>query len=404
MNLRSFYLPLALSAWMGVFCCEVAQADTFFLASGGKIEGRLANPTESPRTSYVVHIDAGGEITLPAAAVKRLEQKSAERIQYEKMRPAMSDTLEDHWKMAEWCRENGLKEERTDHLESVLRHDSDFEKARHGLGYSRVNGRWVIMEEYNIAQGLVRHRGGWWMPQDVAIAQNAQNFKERTGEWRKKLKVWRGWFGGKRSAEAVQHFRDLRDPLAAGPLGELLEKETSREVKTMFMEILSRLGGHAASTALVKQAIEDNDDIVRDRALDQLSAKEWPGVRGVLRRALEHEDPIRINRAAIALGRLKDTDAIPQLIDALTSTKKVVIKKGGGGGLGQIGAGFGNGGSGGISAGSKPVVLQGEVPNESVLNALRHLTRADFGYSRERWNDWYTQVSTPKNVDLRRRD
>jgi len=400
MKTRVLYLSIA--AVLAV--APIAGADTFLLSSGGKIEGELKNPDEKPRTTYVVRTSSGGQITLLATAVAEFEQQTPQELQYETMLPAMSDTAEDHWKMAEWCRESGLDEKRSLHLEHVIKHSPDHEKARHGLGYSKVNGRWIITEEYNIQQGLVRHRGGWWLPQDVAIAVHSQNYKEKTGAYRKKLASWRSWFGGKRGAEALVNFQELRDPLAAEPLGEMLAKEQSREVKTLYIDILARLGGSAATTALVRQSIEDNDEIIRDRVLDQLIARKWNGVKRVLRRALKHKEIPKINRAAVGLARMQDTDAIPLLIDALTSKQKLVIGGGGGGGLGSVGAGFGSGG-GGMSAGKKPTVLQREVPNESVLNALRHLTGgADFGYNREAWEQWYAQVGTPQNVDLRRRD
>jgi len=398
MKTRVFILSIAAV----LLAVPAAHADTFFLSTGGKIEGDLLNRNENPRTTFVVTTGVGS-ITLSAETVLRVEEKSQARKDYEKMLPAMSDNAVDHWKMSVWCQKNGLKEERALHLEKVLKHNPNHEQARHGLGYSKVNGKWVIMEEHNIAQGLVRHRGDWWFPQDVAISINSKNYKEKAGSWRKNLRMWRGWLGKKREAEAVQHFRSIRDPLAAAPLGEMLADERVRAVKIMYIEILGQLNGHSASTALVKQAIEDNDEVVRDRALDQLAEKKAPGVIAVFRRGLKHKEIPKINRAAVGVARMQDTDAIPLLIDALTSTQKFTIGRGNGS-PGSVGATFGNGG-GGLTAGKKATVVQREVGNESVLNALRHLTGGvDLGFNRKDWDTWYARAGTPQNVDLRRRD
>lgn len=37
-----------------------AAGDVFLLANGGRVEGQLANPDESPRKSYVIKLATGG--------------------------------------------------------------------------------------------------------------------------------------------------------------------------------------------------------------------------------------------------------------------------------------------------------------------------------------------------------
>ncbi|MFH1268203.1 MAG: hypothetical protein ABIK89_20990 [Planctomycetota bacterium] len=52
---------LLVAAWP-----HAGRGEVFVLASGGRVEGELLNPDESPRQSYVVKTQAGVEITLSA--------------------------------------------------------------------------------------------------------------------------------------------------------------------------------------------------------------------------------------------------------------------------------------------------------------------------------------------------
>ena len=50
-----------------------AVGEVFLLRSGGRIEGDLVNADEKPRTSYVISLPSGGQITLDAAAVEKVQ-------------------------------------------------------------------------------------------------------------------------------------------------------------------------------------------------------------------------------------------------------------------------------------------------------------------------------------------
>ena len=50
-----------------------AVGEVFVLRSGGRIEGELVNPDENPRTSYVISLPSGGQITLDAKVVEKVQ-------------------------------------------------------------------------------------------------------------------------------------------------------------------------------------------------------------------------------------------------------------------------------------------------------------------------------------------
>ena len=66
-------------------------------------------------------------------------------------------------------------------------------------------------------------------------------------------------------------------------------------------------------------ALEDNDEETRLSCLDQLEDCDDPQVVAKFIHALKTSDNARIDRAATALGRMKDKSAIPYLIDVLAS-------------------------------------------------------------------------------------
>ena len=55
---------------------DAVQADVFVLANGGRIEGELLNPEQSPRRDYQVKTASGGLITLAESQVERVLRES----------------------------------------------------------------------------------------------------------------------------------------------------------------------------------------------------------------------------------------------------------------------------------------------------------------------------------------
>lgn len=379
------------------------RADVFHLAGGGRIEGELLNPDEIPRTQYKVQT-RGGVVTLARKQVERVENASAAEREYQRLRVTMAPTVEGHWTMAEFCRSNNLLESRAFHLGEILKLDPDHAEARYGLGYSKVKDRWVKEDEYRRERGYVLDRGRWRIPQELVIEQREREFVAAQGEWRKKLRMWRSWLDRKRSAEGRAEIQAVDDWRAAKPAAELLDKETTSAGKRLWIDVLGKLHTHDAWTALVKYALEDEDESIRLLCLDKLAQSGTGAAVPVFLRALDDDDNQRVNNAGIALGRMQDPHAVPALIEHLV-TKHKIVQPGSSsspGGLGPIGATFGSGGTG-LNTGSGPKVVEVDVLNSGVLNALNALTGERFNTTEE-WREWYVEAHTPAGVNLRRRD
>lgn len=385
-------------------CASSAFADVLILKTGGRVEGNVLN-VDPPTTDnfYLVETKSGGTLKLAKSHVERLMRKTPLERKYDEYVLKMPKTVDGNWKMAEWCRENKLLHHREVHLEEIIKLDPDHEEARLGLGYSTVDDRWVKMDEYNLAHGYVRYKGAWKPRQEVALAELKERQIKAEGDWRKKVKMWRGWYGKRRHQEGMAELRQINDPLAAVALSETLEDEPFNDMKLLYIEVLGKLPSGTGELALTKVAIEDDQPAVREAALTQLQKI---GSRMAISNFVRSLDPKqqkenhKINRAGIALSWMKDEDTINALIDALITEHK--YKTGAGGGS-PIGASFGNGGSG-LNTGSKPKLILRKHQNDGVLLALREITGEDFRYDQEAWRNWHADENTPADVNLRRSD
>ena len=378
---------------------DVAYGDVLFLATGGRVEAELLNPDESPRRTYELELSSGGRLTLTQRQVNRVVLKSEMQRRYEAMLPRIADTAEGHWDMAERCRKAGLGEARETHLHQVLIHAPDHEDARRALGYSRIDGRWIRQEDWMATQGDVRYRGGWRLPQEIAITELAEEREAREVEWRKKIRMWRKWVtdGQDRRLEGEHELRALRDPAAAVVLADMLGGERELPgLKLLYLEVLGEIGEPVAANALIKHSLYDADKRIREACLDQVERLRPVSALNVYVNALDHDQNFMVHRAAKALARLGDNGATIPLIDALITEHKQIR---GGGVLQPM---FSNQG-GGLNVGGKPKVEKIKVRNDPVLHALSVIhSGVNFGFDQRSWKKWYVSTQTTSAVNLRR--
>ena len=379
------------------------SADIVHLKAGGKLSGTILNPNQKPRTKYVVRTSKGAKITIDAAKVDRVQRKSKAEEEYESIlrSPKMADTAKHHWVLAEFCRKNRLHKQRTFHLEQVVKHDPDHEKARLALGFTKFDGKWSTREERQKAAGLVLYAGTWKTPQEVEILKGYREFELAQKNWNKKVKqllLPLTKRPNRRTDLALQEIRDIRDPLAAPALGDALLNIKDVGVKRLLLEILSRIEGGAATGQLMLIGLEESNREIRLDAIDYLIDRADENVVATCITKLGSKDNKTINRAAIVLGRIKDREAILPLINALTTKHRTVVDTGP-----STKASFDNSGGVGFGAGGGgPKVIERTIENPAVRDALVSITGANHQYSKLAWVNWYVAVSTPRDVSLRR--
>ena len=297
-------------------------ADELHLRSGGKVTGEWL--TVAPTTSLT---DSGR----PAGWTSKSRRREVARAvhsdkpldAYRRLASAARDTVEDQWRIAEWCREVGLKKQRTTHLRRIVELQGDHEGARHGLGYRFWRGEWITPEEFHRRADHVLLRGRWVTPQHQQLHDQREARREGERRWRRKLAQLRKALESKKEFEARaawEALRTLDDPLAVGPLSELLRGEPVRRLQMLYIERLAAIGGATATATLMAVASTTRDIELFDRAARALAALDDPQITQKFCELLRHNNNWLVNRAAVVLRELDDESAVSPLIDALITT------------------------------------------------------------------------------------
>ncbi len=396
------------------------QAEVLILTTGGHLEGQLLNPDESPRKTYQFKMASGAEVTLDAEQVREYKADRPEVAEYERIKDKYPDTVEGQFALALWCRDHSLPALRVKHLQRVLQLNPDHYEARHMLDYKKVDGQWMTIEEEKTKEGYVRDKkGDWKLPQVIEMEEKRDKQQAAEREWYGKINRWRGWLNGDRQKQGRDALVSITDPNAVSALARKLvgvetavPADASIDARLIYVEALSHIALSAANpqdagparSALAMAALQDNEESVRMACLDELvKQKEDPMTVAFFIKQLRNKTNHMVNRAAVALERMKDPTAIGPLIDALITSHKRVIDPGSNG---QTSTSFGTHGTpgGGISMNRQPKVVIDHIENQAVLDALVSLTHQTFGFDVAAWHRWFvgTQLKSPGGVDVRR--
>tara|TARA_B100000945_G_scaffold307403_1_gene295806 strand:+ start:519 stop:1742 length:1224 start_codon:yes stop_codon:yes gene_type:complete len=384
--------------------CIQVLADTFQLSSGSTLNGKLLNPDQDPRVNYQIQTDFG-KVTLDAKQVTKASSKPMVVQQYEQSIVSLPDTVQAHLDMASKCKAVNLLKQHQFHLEQVLRLDPDNASVRQQLGYVKIGNQWHREDVHMRQQGYIRHGGRWRTVQEVTVLEaNAQIEKEEI-EWRTKIMRWESLILKNRptATDAIKNMREIKDYRATTALAERLnERQLPREMKLMYLEILTEIGGAVPVQAMLKCITEETDDVMTQRCLDQLRDWQSRTAMSFFVGLLKSNDNQTVNNAANALGSLGMKDATLPLIEALVTTHQFQV-----GGGNNVNAGFSGNqpGLGGLQFGGKPKLVKREIQNRAALSALLAIVPegVNYGLSEAQWMNWYIRMNTPRQVNLRRR-
>jgi len=282
--------------------------------------------------------------------------------------------------------------------------DPNHAEARHGLGFTRLQGRWTTQEAIMKENGYVRHAGRCMLPQEVELQDQQRKETLAQKDWNAKLKRWNNWLGTDKAAQAEANIRGINDPYAARGLGKLLETDSRRDVRMLYVETLGRLNAPLGMETLVNLSLHDADDEIRLACLEQVVSQKYKPALGRYVQALKSKDNAVVNRGAICLAQLKDPSSVGPLIDALVTTHTYQIQKGQ---PGQMSSTFGTGaksGSGGLSFGGGGVeTIKQRIENRAVLQALVEMAGGtNFEFDVHAWKHWFVAQKKPQSLDARR--
>jgi len=386
-----------------------ARAEVFVLKTGGQIEGQQLNPNRERGQPYQLRTDGGVKLSLADSAVLRVIVKTDLDKQYEAFLLKLENTVESQWNMAEWCKEVGLVEQRKRHLAAVIALDPNHAEARRALGYQRFGSRWLTQDEHMQSLGYARYKGAWRLKQEIEIDSRKSQQELAIKKLRKDIRLWfeQVAIGGRLADFASRNLTAIDQPEAAPALAEVLaDTQQPRSLRMRALEMLSKLPPGLASATLVRIAMNDADENLRDACLDELKRQGSQYVLSDFLLELKSKDNSRVNRAAECLERLGNKDATLPLINALVTEHKYVQQQGGPPGSMSTTFSPNGGPGGGMAMGSKAKIVTERVKNPSVRSALMtlHPTATNNQYDIPAWRDWYSKAQTTSTIDLRRAD
>jgi hypothetical protein len=250
-------------------------------------------------------------------------------------------------------------------------------------------------------RGYVRYRGGWRTAQEIELIERAERVMLAQKEWNGKLERLRRQVDQSAQADqAAEEIREISDPAAVPVVAAALAKEPVFQVRSWYVEALSRIRSSDAVGVLVAAALDHPDPETRIAAVERLMVIGPHVAVPTLVAALRSADNAQVNRAAEALGRLGVPSAVGPLVDAL-ETQHVVVS-GDGKPEGSTSATFTPSG-GGLSMGGGPKRSTMSVRNDRVLEALVALTGTNFEWDARGWRVWLeTRHAPPADYDPRR--
>jgi hypothetical protein len=379
-----------------------ARADVLDLTNGGRLVGRPVE-SEAAAKSYVIELEGGGRVSVSRSQVARIDSKSEPERKYEAMARSAPDTVEAHWELAEWCRENKLVAQLKLHLDRILELDPNHEKARIAAGFRQQDGEWMTRDDVMASRGMVMYEGRYVTKQHVELLERQKEAKTVEADWGNQIERLRRSLTGRnedRIVNARAELQAIRDPAAAEAVVNALRREKEPGLKRLWLEVASRLDHQVAVDALVDRSLADPDEEIRYQALEYLVKSRRPGLAVPYIRALKNRDNEIVNRAGAALGQIGDADAIGPLIEALITTHKFKVSDAN---PDQHAYAFSKDSSAFSFGGGGPQVVNQELRNPAVLNSLIMLSGgASFDYDQDAWRRWLAAQAKQRAVDVRR--
>ncbi len=411
-----FSIRLAVSA-------PFAYGDLVTLKQGGEIRGELLIESEGKASKAKASAELVTIRTLSGATVMVLRSEVGAVIrrrpiveEYETRRRALSDTVEAHWELAEWCRQKSLTKEREAELQKVLVLDKEHVAAHRALGHIQFKGNWATQDEMMRARGLVKHKGKYVLAQELELLQQEERVSEAEKAWFKKVRLWQSWLEGgqvDRKNKAITELTAIKEPDAVAALSKNFRNAEIEDDRMMYVGILDKIGGDKPLQPLVMQSLWDESNFVREAAVKGVRHRNVDKALPAYVRALKNEMNMLVNRAGAALGELGNDSVVPPLIDALVTRHSytILVPDPGVGNFrtdgdmadptqrvlppsiaGRLATGqlpFGVEVITPTAPRMKEVPVERDEENPDVLNALTLLTGENFGFDEPTWRNWY---------------
>ena len=382
---------------------STADADSLEWSGGGSAQGQVDRSGGWAR----LQTPDGIQIAVRDARVKR-HVGDAELQRYAAAADIAGADAELNYKLAAWCMRDGNVPGRKSlyrdfHYRRTIAAEPDHTAARAALGYSKPGSKWVRTDDLMRSRGMVGGSGRWRMPERILDDANAEEFEKASKREVRRIArlVALAQNNGSKSGEALAELQAISDPVSTEALvTPLLKKETPRKLRLLLLDRVAAMRNTAGTRALVQIGLADDDDVVREAAMNALEAYPLGRSSAVATYVpmLQSNDNALVNQAARALSYFPDPELDLTYTDALVTEHKQVVAPGAG-----MQVGFGGNGGGGLSTGGKPKVLVRQLQNPAVLSLLREIEpEANYGYDEDAWRLHFARKRSSFRGDLRR--
>ena len=193
----------------------------------------------------------------PAETVARQLQKSENLRQYLRRRGRYPNTPAGQRGLAAWCEAHHLPDQQRAHLTRVLQLTPDDAEARAKLGYVRINGRWVVQEEFRRAIEAMQV----WLPRLTGIAY------QLIGNHRP------GAMQDPNYERALKDWQKIDDPAAIPAMELVFSMGRFPRRRMMVVEKLRGMDDAEATISLARHALFINDVRVYEAAVTELKQR-----------------------------------------------------------------------------------------------------------------------------------
>jgi Pretoxin HINT domain len=188
--------------------------------------------------------------------IDRLDQ-NAVISEYERLRGSTELSLEQHFRIAQWCLQKRLMLQAYGHLNRVVQLDPDHEPALRALGFQRVGTEWISPAQLQSARSM---------------AENAQASLQKFG---KQLQEVKRCLASPRPAvreSGMAMLKAIDEPAAVPAVESILSSPTSI-VATLVVDWMAAIDSLEASQALTRYALFHPDTSVQRQAREKLKIR-----------------------------------------------------------------------------------------------------------------------------------
>ncbi|MDA1050734.1 MAG: polymorphic toxin-type HINT domain-containing protein [Planctomycetota bacterium] len=180
----------------------------------------------------------------------RIIGTSSKLAAYRKLRDELGDTVEDHLRLADWCRDRRMPDQGRAHLTRVLDLDPNHADARQRLGFRLSNGQWTQVAEVQ------------------RLNERQASRQEAFEDWREKMLDLRRDLSqlnlDKRNS-AAERIRAITSADAVPALEEILSPHSQVAAK-LVLEAIAQMPEQEAVESLIRHAVFSPWPEVRDEA------------------------------------------------------------------------------------------------------------------------------------------